>query len=99
MLTMHPENTKNKSMLLLNLMLSLAAAGVLADTPVPAPAAPSPSSADLRAACADDAKTLCPDVQPGGGRIMQCLAQHKDKVSEGCKQAVIKARQAKKSTS
>jgi hypothetical protein len=36
-------------------------------------------------ACESDVKTLCPDVQPGQGRIAQCLRKHRDKVSEGCK--------------
>ena len=47
--------------------------------------------ADARAACDTDIQKLCPRVQPGGGRIFACLKQHKDQVSDGCKQAVIKA--------
>jgi Cysteine rich repeat len=47
--------------------------------------------ADARAACDTDIQKLCPGVQPGGGRILACLKQHKDQVSDGCKQAVIKA--------
>jgi Cysteine rich repeat len=49
---------------------------------------------DLRAACQADAQTLCSGVQSGGGRILTCLAQHKDAVSAGCKQALMRARQA-----
>jgi hypothetical protein len=41
----------------------------------------------LRAACADDANRLCAGVQPGGGRIVSCLKQHKDELSDRCKQA------------
>jgi Cysteine rich repeat len=48
----------------------------------------------LRAACQNDVQTLCNGVQPGGGRIISCLMQHKDQVSDGCKQAFAKAKQA-----
>ena len=41
----------------------------------------------IRAACAGDAQTLCAGVQPGGGRIVACLKQHKDSLSDGCKKA------------
>jgi hypothetical protein len=27
----------------------------------------------MRKACDEDAKKLCPDIRPGGGRILQCL--------------------------
>lgn len=58
----------------------------------PAPQAPSPQAvAEARAACETDIQKLCPSVQPGGGRILACLKQHKDQVTDGCRQAVIKA--------
>jgi len=61
-----------------------------ADTPTP-PAQLTPAQqhaiAALRAACSADIQKLCAGVQPGGGRIMACLKQHKDEVSDGCKQA------------
>ena len=47
--------------------------------------------AALRAACADDVQRLCAGVQPGGGRIVACLKQHKDSLSDQCKQAAAKA--------
>jgi hypothetical protein len=47
--------------------------------------------AEARAACDTDIQKLCPGVPPGGGRILNCLKQHKDQVSDVCKQAVIKA--------
>jgi len=53
--------------------------------------ASSPQLADPRAACASDVQKLCPSVAPGGGRILGCLKQHKDEVSEGCKRAVLAA--------
>lgn len=58
----------------------------------PSPQAPSPQAvAEARAACGTDIQKLCPSVQPGGGRILACLKQHKDQVTDVCKQAVIKA--------
>jgi hypothetical protein len=65
-----------------------------AQPPAQPPSAQAPSQqavAAARAACATDIKNFCAGVQPGGGRILACLKQHKDQVSDGCKQAVIKA--------
>jgi cysteine rich repeat protein len=69
-----------------------------AQTPAQSPAQPPPAQApsqqavaDARAACATDIQKLCAGVKPGGGRILVCLKQHKDQVSDGCKQAVAKA--------
>jgi hypothetical protein len=36
-------------------------------------------------ACNADAQKLCADVEPGEGRIVNCLKEHKDQLSEGCK--------------
>jgi hypothetical protein len=63
-------------------------------SPAQPPSAQAPSQqavAEARAACATDIQKLCPGVQAGGGRILACLKQHKDQVSDGCRQAVIKA--------
>jgi hypothetical protein len=57
--------------------------------PVRAPSQEAVAAA--RAACETDIQKLCADVQPGGGRVLACLKQHKDQVSDGCKQAVVKA--------
>jgi hypothetical protein len=46
-----------------------------------------PTLAAIRAACAEDAQKLCAGVQPGGGRIVACLKEHKDSLSDRCKQA------------
>jgi hypothetical protein len=56
------------------------------------PAAQGPAN-DVRAACAQDVQKLCANVQSGGGRILACLKQRQDQVSEACKQAVAKAMQ------
>jgi Cysteine rich repeat len=51
----------------------------------------SPQVSDARTACAADIQKLCAGVAPGGGRILACLKQHKDQVSNGCKQAILSA--------
>jgi hypothetical protein len=63
----------------------------------PPPAASPPTGAvqdalsEARAACATDIQNLCAGVEPGGGRILACLRQHKAQVSDPCRQAVLKA--------
>ena len=41
-----------------------------------------------RAACGADAKTFCTGVMPGGGRLLNCLAEHKDKISPACAKVI-----------
>src|SRR5579862_6125266 len=45
----------------------------------------------LRAGCTADVQRLCANVPPGGGRILACLRQHKDALSDRCKQAAQQA--------
>jgi hypothetical protein len=42
--------------------------------------------------CKADVEKLCPNVQPGGGRIIACMKENKDKLSEACKAALEKHR-------
>ena len=49
-----------------------------------APPAFAQSGATL-AACKGDIEKLCSSVQPGGGRIGECLKAHRDQVSMNCK--------------
>jgi hypothetical protein len=35
-----------------------------------------------------DIESKCANIQPGGGRIAQCLADHKDSPSQPCTQAI-----------
>ncbi|MDP9088225.1 MAG: cysteine rich repeat-containing protein [Pseudomonadota bacterium] len=44
----------------------------------------------VRAACTEDARKLCSGVQPGGGRILACLKEHKDQLSANCQQAAAR---------
>jgi hypothetical protein len=50
----------------------------------------SAQTAQERAACSADAKKLCANVAPGGGRLLDCLGQQKSKVSAAC-QKVLEA--------
>ena len=52
-----------------------------------AQAADQPSLAAIRTASAADAQKHCAGVPPGGGRIVACLKEHKDSLSDQCKQA------------
>ena len=47
---------------------------------------------EAKEACEQDAKKLCKDTKPGGGRIMQCLKQHEDELSPACKEHMDKPR-------
>jgi hypothetical protein len=38
--------------------------------------------------CRDDLKTYCSDIQPGEGRLLQCMDRNYTKVSKRCKQAL-----------
>jgi hypothetical protein len=41
-----------------------------------------------RGACRADAQKLCAGVEHGGGRILDCLAGQKDKLSDDCRKMV-----------
>ena len=43
-----------------------------------------------RQACQADFEKYCPGVEPGGGRVIECLAQHLDRLTAEC-QKVVKA--------
>jgi hypothetical protein len=53
------------------------------------PTMPSPA---LQQACANDVRTLCAGVMPGGGRIKQCFIAKRAQLSTGCKSALLAAR-------
>ena len=39
-------------------------------------------------ACRADIQALCPETEPGDGRILECLSNQEEKVSQTCKDAV-----------
>jgi hypothetical protein len=42
----------------------------------------------MRQACDQDVKKLCPDIRPGGGRILQCLRGQESNLSPTCRQVL-----------
>ena len=43
-------------------------------------------------ACVEDVKRVCQAIEPGDGRILQCLQEHEQDLSEGCYQSLPKGR-------
>jgi len=41
-----------------------------------------------RGACLRDIKAICAGVQPGGGRIRNCIKEHRAELSQECKMAL-----------
>ena len=64
-------------LLLFPVLAAMVSAPTQAQTPNPA----------VAAACKSDVQRLCAGVQPGGGRIGECLKAHVSEVSPGCLQA------------
>lgn len=48
----------------------------------------------IRAACEADVHAACPGVQPGGGRILQCIKANPERISQPCKDALVAAKAA-----
>jgi Cysteine rich repeat len=69
-----------------------APAGAPAAAPAPAlvlrPMRPREELFVLRSACGGDVRSLCGGVQPGGGRIVQCLATKAASLSPACKEVL-----------
>ena len=74
-------------------LILLASTGAFAQTP-PADGAQG-GRGMVRQACKADLDTYCKGVQPGGGRIKQCLQANRDKLSQGCKDAIAAMKAAK----
>lgn len=67
-------------------------AGAQSIQQVPGTQGPNPA---VRAACGADVRSLCAGVQPGGGRIKDCMVSHASQLSAGCKAAIQQARAAR----
>ena len=46
-----------------------------------------------RGPCAEDAAKYCKDVQPGQGRMAQCLKEHENELSAACKEHIVQRKQ------
>jgi Cysteine rich repeat len=69
----------------------LAVAGLLAFAMLtPRSTVPAAEAADALTYCKSDMARLCPGVEPGGGRIIGCLKEHKMEMSVGCAKALQK---------
>jgi hypothetical protein len=49
----------------------------------------------IRAYCKPDIERLCPSVEPGEGRLKECLMKHKEQMSVGCAQALQELKKQK----
>jgi hypothetical protein len=50
----------------------------------------------IRTYCKPDVERLCAGVEPGGGRMKDCLMKHKEQMSVGCAQALQKMKKMEK---
>jgi hypothetical protein len=58
------------------------------------PEANNPAVRAAASQCQGDIQKFCPNVQPGGGRIVRCLVANKDGVSAQCRDSILKAKAA-----
>ena len=42
----------------------------------------------MQGACMNDIKSLCGSIQPGGGRVRDCMRDHRTQLSIDCKAAI-----------
>jgi Cysteine rich repeat len=80
------------TMVALVALVMMIAASVLADEPAHAEDSRRAAAEAVRSACQADIEKLCPGVQQGGGRILQCLRGKQDQISDGCKTAMQSVR-------
>ena len=52
------------------------------------PGAAMAQTAAEREACQADFEKYCPGVEPGGGRVLECLGKHLDQLTPQCKSVV-----------
>ena len=42
----------------------------------------------MKGACRNDVQALCGSIQPGGGRLRDCMSEHRSQLSNTCKLAI-----------
>lgn len=57
-----------------------------------APMTPREQAGVMRRACGGDFRRYCRGVQPGGGRALACLTDHRESLSPPCQEALASAR-------
>lgn len=63
-------------------------------SPPPPPTSMRQKAALMRRYCGRDFQAYCHGVQPGGGRVMACLAQNEARLSPPCKRALSETQEA-----
>ena len=81
-----------------SLSITMLFAVVSAVAQTDSPAAGARGGGKFRAACSEDLQRFCVGVQPGGGRLVQCLSSRTSELSTACGN-MIAAIQARKGTS
>ncbi len=87
---MKPIKMTNRAPLCAACLIGMFALSAWADTPPPPPSTPPPPPppAALTGACKQDLAALCPNVQPGEGRLRACMRTNFRLLSPGCKDAI-----------
>jgi Cysteine rich repeat len=67
--------------MLFNRIVAIASVALI---PTLAVAEPGP----LQGACRNDMQALCGSIQPGGGRLRDCMREHRSQLSNNCKLAI-----------
>jgi hypothetical protein len=78
------------------MVIRLMSVGLLASCLLGVPVTRAQEVDDIKTYCMEDIERLCKGIEPGGGRLIECLKAHKKGMSVGCAQALQKLK-AKKS--